>query len=121
MILSVCGGRFFNDYEALCAAMRELSFSPEIIIEGGARGADSLARGCALENGVHWAEVPALWTNYHKAAGGLRNSAMLLLKPDYCLAMPGGGGTADMVAKCKQNNITVLEPYNDLRNTIQKR
>jgi len=111
MILLICGGRFFNDYEALCAAMRELPFVPEIIIEGGAKGADSLARSWASSNGVHWAEVPALWTNYYKAAGGLRNSAMLLLKPDYCLAMPGNSGTADMVAKCKDNNITVWGPY----------
>jgi len=111
MILLVCGGRFFNDYEALCAAMRLLPFSPEIIIEGGAKGADSLARGWATENGVHYAEVPALWTNFNKAAGGLRNSAMLLLKPNYCLAMPGNSGTRDMINKCLENNVTVWEPY----------
>jgi len=111
MILLVCGGRGFSDYAKLDAAMRGLPFTPSIIIEGGAKGADSLARGWASENGIHFAEVPALWTRFKNSAGPLRNSAMLLLKPDYCLAMPGQGGTRDMVNKCIENNITVWEPY----------
>ena len=111
MILLVCGGRGFNDYEKLAEAMRLLPFTPSIIIEGGARGADSLARGWAVENGVHYAEVPALWDSFSKAAGGLRNSAMLLLRPGYCLAMPGGSGTRNMINRCINENITVWEPY----------
>tara|TARA_R110000744_G_scaffold225156_2_gene343613 strand:+ start:182 stop:520 length:339 start_codon:yes stop_codon:yes gene_type:complete len=111
MILLVCGGRGFNDYEKLAEAMRLLPFTPSIIVEGGARGADSLARGWAVENGIHYAEVPALWNNFDKAAGGLRNSAMLLLRPGYCLAMPGGSGTWNMINQCINENITVWEPY----------
>mgnify|MGYP001076257689 CR=1 FL=1 len=111
MILLVCGGRHFADYQALAAAIAGLPFTPEIIIEGGARGADSLAKSWALENNVHYAEVPALWKKRGKAAGSERNAAMLLLKPEYCLAMPGGAGTADMVRRCRALNIPVWEPY----------
>ena len=111
MILLVCGGRHFNDYELFTQAMAALPFTVSMVIEGGARGADNFGKVWALENGVHYAEVPALWNVFKKAAGGKRNRAMLLLKPDYCLAMPGGAGTRDMVALCKENNITVWEPY----------
>lgn len=111
MILLVCGGRAYVDYEAFCAAMRGLPFRPEVIIQGGARGADALAKAWARENGVHCAEVPALWNTFGKAAGSKRNAAMLALAPGYCLAMPGGAGTADMVRRCIDSKITVWEPY----------
>lgn len=111
MILLVCGGRGYNDYEAFCAAMAGLPFTPSLIVQGGARGADSLARAWALQHGAHYAEVPALWSSYGKAAGSKRNAAMLALAPGYCLAMPGGAGTADMVRRCNESNITVWEPY----------
>ena len=111
MILLICGGRGFNDYEKLAVAMRALPFTPSIIVEGGARGADSLARGWAVANKVHYAEVPALWGCFDKAAGGLRNSAMLLLRPEYCVALPGGSGTRNMVDQCTRAGIPVWEPY----------
>jgi hypothetical protein len=111
MNLLICGGRDFNDYEKLSEAMRALPFTPSIIIEGGARGADGLARTWAIENGVPYAEVPALWGTYGKSAGHRRNAAMLLLNPGYCLALPGGRGTADMVRKCKAAGVPVWEPF----------
>lgn len=111
MKLLVCGGREFNDFEKFKNAMRQLPFIPTMIINGDARGADSLATTWAKMNGIHYAIVPALWDNYHNSAGPLRNSAMLILKPDYCVALPGGTGTADMVKKCKVENIPVWEPY----------
>ena len=110
MRLLVCGGRRFNDYEALSRAIGALPTKPTIIIEGGAKGADSLARGYAVAHNIHYAEVPALWDSYGPAAGHKRNEAMLLLKPEFCLAMPGGAGTADMVRRASQLMPT-WEPY----------
>jgi hypothetical protein len=111
MRLLICGGRAFQDFQALSAAIEVLPFKPSIIIEGGARGADSLARGWAVQNKVHYAEVPALWGEFGRQGGTERNAAMLLLRPDYCLAMPGGAGTADMVRRCQEAGVTVWEPY----------
>ena len=105
MILLICGGRNFDDYGYLRGAMTMLQFNPSLIIEGGTTGADLLAKKWAIENKIHFAEVPALWTVFRNSAGPLRNAAMLLLKPDYCLALPGGKGTADMVKKCHAENI----------------
>lgn len=111
MKLLICGGRNFTDMDKLHNAIIKLPFEPTIIIQGGARGADTLAKNWAELNGIHYATVPALWKYFNKAAGARRNQAMLILKPDYCLAMPGGVGTADMVNKCKAACITIWEPY----------
>lgn len=111
MILLVCGGRNFWDVFSFNEAMRGLPVSPKIIIQGDAKGADRLAKQWASKNSVHHAEVPALWDNFGKAAGMKRNGAMLLLQPNYCLAMPGGVGTLGMVKLCKEANIPVWQPY----------
>lgn len=112
MKLLICGGREFNDMDKLHAAIMKLPLPLTMIIEGGAPGADRLAKQWAIKHGIHYAEVPALWEVFGKStAGPLRNKAMLILKPDYCLAMPGNRGTADMVSKCNQLCIPVWEPY----------
>lgn len=109
--LLVCGGRDFTDYSKLELALKNLPFTPAIIIEGGYRGADTLAKQWAIYNSIHYAEVPALWEAFGGRAGPLRNYAMYLLNPEYCLAMPGGKGTQDMVNLCTTNNIPVWRPY----------
>ena len=111
MNLLICGGRKYDDYHALDSVMKILPFTPSIIIEGGAKGADSLARQWAVNNNIHYAEVPALWNGLGRGAGPARNTVMLLLKPDYCIALPGGSGTQDMIEKCKFNSVIVWEPY----------
>lgn len=107
MRLLVCGGRDFNDWEAVNAALDSLPFTPTIVIQGGARGADRLAQMWAIRNSLHCAEVPALWEVFGKRAGHERNVSMLLLQPQYCVAFPGGSGTADMVALCEAQGIPV--------------
>ena len=109
MKLLICGGRDFNNYEMLDEAIKELPLIPFIIIEGGAEGADSLARQWAINNKIHYAEVPALWDQFGKPAGQLRNNIMGMLKPDHCLAMPGGNGTHHMICVCKSLKISVTE------------
>ena len=109
MRLLICGGREYTDYKKLCSCMDQLPFKPSIIIEGGARGADSLAKRWAIAHRTHYAEVPALWSAFGKRAGTLRNAAMLDLYPGYCIALPGGTGTADMVERCKAAGIPVWE------------
>ena len=111
MKLLVCGGRDYTDRAAFDAAMSKLPFTPTLVIEGGALGADRMGREWAQERGIHFATVPALWGHYAKGAGGKRNTAMLLIEPNYCVALPGGTGTADMVDKCLDAGIPVYAPY----------
>jgi hypothetical protein len=98
MRLLVCGGRDFTDYEWLAREIAALE--PCVIISGMARGADRLAWRYAKLNRVPIAEFPADWTRYRKAAGPIRNQQMIDEgHPDHVLAMPGGNGTADMIAR----------------------
>lgn len=108
MRLLVCGGR---DYQGDVTCLEALLPDIEILIHGGANGADMRAATWATSHGVHTALVSALWKSYGKAAGFKRNTAMLLLQPTYCVAFPGGAGTRMMADLCRRNKITVWEPY----------
>jgi aspartokinase-like uncharacterized kinase len=105
-IILVTGGREYADAQAVAKALAAEA-PVDMIIEGGAKGADRLGRAWAIRNGVHYATVPALWDTYEYAAGPIRNSAMLLLRPTKVVAFPGGKGTADMVRKAKKAGVPV--------------
>lgn len=109
MNILVCGGREFSDYQLLSEVLNDYSKSGLMIIHGGARGADSMAGKWAEANGVHSAEVRALWADYGKSAGFKRNSAMLNLKPDLVLAFSGGVGTKMMVDLARRAGVEVVE------------
>lgn len=105
----VCGGRdYYGDVECL----KQIPGVVDIVIHGGAKGADSRAGAWFESRGIHTAVVKALWDFYDKPAGRKRNVAMLLLRPDYCVAFPGGRGTADMVRRFKALDAgPVWRPY----------
>lgn len=81
-----------------------------VIIEGGARGADTAARDWAIYNYAQSLTYKADWKKYPEAAGVIRNQQMLNEgKPDLIVAFPGGKGTTDMVRRAKKANIKVIE------------
>lgn len=53
-----------------------------IIIEGGAPGADTMARVVATRESVHVAHCAALWDTRHRGAGPQRNKVMAAFEPD---------------------------------------
>jgi len=109
----VCGGRDYDDWKAVFAvldAIRELH-GPLTIIEGGANGADCLARRWATERKAGLVTVPADWKQHGRAAGPIRNRVMLAdHRPNYVLAFPGGKGTRDMVRQAEAFGVTVFIP-----------
>lgn len=111
MKLLVCGGRDFADatlvFDKLNAVHAKRPI--EIIIEGGAYGADHMAKLWAQRNGIHVCTVLAQWDKFGKGAGPKRNAAMLSLNPDGVLAFPGGRGTANMVQQAKDAGVKVVE------------
>lgn len=112
MKILVCGGRDFNDYEfaTQCLNFLRAYLKSFTIIEGGARGADSLARKWAVENGVDFITVPADWNKHGKRAGPIRNQLMLDMNPNCVVAFEGGNGTAHMVTISRKKQIPVWEP-----------
>lgn len=113
MKVIVCGGRDFDNVSAVRHALTAAHAKRPItlLIEGGANGADKLAREWAKAEGVPCETVHADWKRYGPAAGPLRNSKMLEYKPDAVIAFPGGRGTADMVRIARQAGVKVWEPF----------
>lgn len=109
--LLVCGGRDYSDREKVFSLLESIHNKRNItvLIEGGANGADALARSWARHAGVHVATVSALWEKRGRGAGPQRNAAMLSLGPDGVLAFPGGRGTANMVQQAKDAGVKVVE------------
>lgn len=106
----VCGGRDYSDADRMAAVMDRYRtrFGISVLIEGGATGADSLAREWAHKSGILVATFPADWEAHGPAAGPIRNAFMLESgEPDAVVAFPGGRGTADMVAKAEAAGVKV--------------
>lgn len=111
MKVLVCGGRDFNDAMTLGSWLGGIhkQHGITLLIEGGARGADYMARKFAEWAGIPVKSFPADWSQ-GKSAGPVRNRQMLTEgKPDLVVAFPGGKGTADMVRQANAAGIKVLE------------
>lgn len=109
-IVAVTGGRDFTDAALVNAALTDIR--PGMLIEGGARGADTLCREWAMAHGVQPMTMPALWDAHGKGAGHRRNAAMIEIARRLgavVVAFPGGAGTADCVAKARAAGLTVIE------------
>lgn len=72
----ICGSRDFNDYKLINSFVQSLP-DETVLIEGEARGADSIARDAAIKRGLRVEKFPADWQKYGKKAGILRNYDML--------------------------------------------
>lgn len=108
MKVLVCGGRHYADRARVYDSIRE--YNPELIIQGGASGADALARDWARENGIALITMPAMWDTFGRKAGPIRNGWMLrFCRPDVVLAFPGGRGTQNMVEQAKAAGVHVTE------------
>lgn len=110
MKVLVCGGRNFDDALTLGSWLGGIhkDHGITLIIEGGARGADFLARKFGEMQGIPVKTFPADWDRHGKAAGPIRNKQMLDEgKPDVVLAFDGGRGTANMVEQAKAAGVRV--------------
>lgn len=109
----ICGSRTFLDKERMRAVLVSRGFGPsDVVITGGAKGADSLGHELAVELGCETEVYPADWNKYGKGAGPVRNQQMLDEgKPEFILAfvdrpLTESRGTADMVRRAKAARLT---------------
>lgn len=114
MNVLICGGRDYFDtkyfYETMDALHAFDDFKYTLIVQGGARGADTLAMAWARDRKIPCATFPADWAKYGKRAGYVRNQDMLDKgRPELVIAFPGGRGTAMMVDIAKRAGVRVLE------------
>lgn len=123
----ICGSRNFTDRDFFARAMEKWVAKHELpvsIVEGCARGADSLAEAWALDHGasdpvseagVVLHHFPADWDRHGNAAGPIRNQQMLDEgAPDAVIAfttnLARSRGTADMVRRARAAGIPVWLP-----------
>lgn len=108
--LLVCGGRDYADRERVFDALDRVRMKHATmrIAQGGADGADALARAWAEERRVPCGTWAASWDEYGRAAGPLRNQQLLNeFKPEGVIAFPGGAGTEDMVRRARAAGVPV--------------
>lgn len=122
-VVLVTGGRDFRDRACLEAALARLKAKVAaegrfLVIRHGdcETGADRIAENWCKVNGVETDPWPADWAGQGKAAGMIRNRAMVAPGDvEGLLAVPGIVGTPAMVAHAEGLGIPVWEPCGDAR------
>lgn len=105
-----CGDRHWTAYKVIADVMAALR--PEVVIEGEARGADSMAADAADYFGIPVLRFPADWEKHGRAAGPIRNKQMLVEgRPDLVIAfhddIATSKGTRNMVKQAEKKKIPV--------------
>jgi hypothetical protein len=109
-IILVTGSRDWDDYQTIWSELNKC-ISAELLLHGMARGADRLADRAAKE--LKFKAIrgyPALWDEYGRSAGPIRNSLMLTHgKPDFVLAFQkdGSRGTQHMIDIARKAGVSV--------------
>ena len=91
--LLIAGSRTFNDretFDKIVAEYMPAGAAETVIVEGGAKGADTMARDFARENGMNFSEFKPKWSKYGKAAGPFRNVEMIEFVREHGEAELGG-------------------------------
>ena len=112
MVIIISGDRNWTDREKIRQVLTELDPATTLLVEGGARGADSLARQEARKLGFEVITVKADWYKYGKAAGAIRNQLMYdTYNPDGILAFHSNieesKGTKHMISVAKKGGTPV--------------
>lgn len=124
MRVLVCGGRNFTNRQVAFEVLDQFheTYGIDVIIQGGAKGADRRAEEWAKKCGIPFEEYRADWDNithedarikyhpdgnaYDANAGHRRNKKMLDEgKPDAVIAFPGSFGTQDMITQVKATDL----------------
>jgi YspA, cpYpsA-related SLOG family len=116
MRIIVCGGRDYHNQSHFFDWLDKFhaKFTIVELIEGGAKGADRLARDWGQKNKITVIEVQALWEKFGTRAGPIRNQIMIDYKPDAVVAFPGGKGTNNMASIAKRDGIKVYDGDEEL-------
>jgi len=110
-VVLVTGSRNYTDRGRLREAIIDATKRTDknvVVIQGGATGADRLAKLICKEEGIYCATLDALWDSLGRSAGVLRNQMMIdLVEVDEAIAcpLPTSRGTFDMMDRLKRAGI----------------
>jgi hypothetical protein len=112
----VCGSRDWGDRGAISRRLQRLPLGSVVIhgaasrkVAGVEQSADMLADHIAMLLGFYCEKWPADWNQFPRAAGIIRNSAMLDTGPDLVLAFQRNGsrGTQHTIDEARRRGIPV--------------
>lgn len=105
LLTLVCGGRDFTEAVRAWEFLDLLHRTRDIgcIVQGGARGADTIGKTWAIHRRIPVIQVNAHWDTMGPGAGTIRNQWMIdWCRPQLVVALPGGAGTRNML-RCAAN------------------
>jgi hypothetical protein len=124
--LLVTGDRNWDDYQAVEDYLRiAMEQGVTHVIEGEARGADTMARDAGWKLGLTVLRFPAEWDVYGRAAGPVRNQQMLDQdQPDRAVAfhlnLAKSKGTLDMVQRIERAGLPLdVVPFDTRKRNVQ--
>jgi hypothetical protein len=111
MRVLICGDRNWKNFKLIEDFILILP-KDTTIIEGDCRGADKISGYLGRKHGYEVIPVPADWKKYGRAAGPIRNQAMLNLhQPNWVVAFHNdiehSKGTKDMIERAKKAGVYV--------------
>ena len=114
--VAIVGSRTFTDYTLLETILDKYKDKINVIVSGGAVGADSLGAKWATKNGIKTTIFKPDWNTYGKKAGYMRNM-QIIEECDICIAFWDGEskGTKHSIGLCQQIN----KPYKVVRFPIK--
>lgn len=118
MKIAIVGTRAFTNYKAASKVLDGFVQDEDIIVSGGARGADSLAERYAEERYLDTIIFKPEWNKYGGSAGMIRNG-QIVEECDYVIAFwdNKSKGTADTIRKAENTGKTVIKI--DVSNIIE--
>lgn len=107
MKVAVIGSRSFSDYQLVCDNLKHIEI--DLLISGGAIGADSLGEKYANENNIPTKIFLPDWEKHGKMAGFIRNTD-IITEADVIVAFWDNvsKGTADSIEKGKKLNKKII-------------
>lgn len=115
--LLVTGSRDFTDQAQFDLIMDEFLKTNhfDVIVAGGCRGTDLMAKSYAARRCYYFVEFPILtweWEKYPRSAGPMRNARMIqLMQPSHCVAFllmgAKNAGTKNCSSLCLDAGIDV--------------
>ncbi len=115
MKLAITGSRKYTDYEELKQVVKSLAPNAEMIISGGAKGADQLAARYAKERGLEFEEIRPDYKKYFAKVAPLKRNSEIVAKADKVIAFyfqTQSGGTLDTAKKAMAAGKLLAEVIN---------
>ena len=112
MKVGIIGSRGFNNYELVDEVMNEHIDKVEVIVSGGAKGADTIGELWAKQNNKNLLIFKPEWGKFGKRAGFIRNQD-IVKNSDLVLAFWDGQskGTKNSIDLCEKFGIPVKVIY----------